>query len=86
MGSTQTKARLVHGAATEASVRPLRATTPGTARRVPPRQAEGRGTRLLVYVPDDTVRWLRHRAVDERRSVSDIVRDVLKAYRAEHDV
>jgi hypothetical protein len=32
------------------------------------------------------VRWLRHRAVDERTSVSNIVRDILKAYRAEHDV
>jgi hypothetical protein len=32
------------------------------------------------------VRWPRHRAVDERTSVSDIVRNIPKAYRAEHDV
>jgi hypothetical protein len=40
--------------------------------------------RLLVYVPDEMVRWLGYRAVDERRSVSDIVRDILEAYRRSH--
>ena len=38
-----------------------------------------RGCRALR--PGRYVRWLRHRAVDERRSVPDIARDVLKAYR-----
>ena len=82
MGSTETKERLVRGVVTEAPKTALRQTKGGAVRRGAPEKAKM--ARLLVYVPDEMVRWLGYRAVDERRSVSDIVRDILDAYRRSH--
>jgi antitoxin FitA-like protein len=82
MGSTETKERLVRGVVTEAPKRALRQTKRGAVRRTMPEDIEM--ARMVVYVPDDMVRWLRHRAVDHGRSVSDMVRDILETYRRSH--
>jgi hypothetical protein len=39
---------------------------------------------LFVNVPLDDLQWFRHRAVDQRRTVSDLVREALRAYREVH--
>jgi hypothetical protein len=39
---------------------------------------------LFVNVPLEDLQWFRHRAVDKRQSVSDLVREALRAYRAAH--
>ena len=38
-------------------------------------------TRLVVRVAGELKRWLAHRAIDEGRDMSQIVGDVLEAYR-----
>ena len=39
---------------------------------------------LLVSVPFEDLQWFRHRAVDVRRSVSDLVREAMRDYKAAH--
>jgi hypothetical protein len=58
--------------------RRVRSTAAGEVRRVS-RETEGR---LLIHLPKDDLRWFRHHAVDVERSMSDIVRELLRDYRA----
>jgi hypothetical protein len=53
--------------------------TPAGEIRPVSRQTEGR---LLIHLPKDDLRWFRHHAVDVERSMSDIVRELLRDYRA----
>jgi hypothetical protein len=73
------------GAGTAVLRRTRRAGTT-TARRAPATTAEeDRKTRqLLVYLAPGDIRWLKFQAVDEDRSMSAIVADALRAYRAAH--
>ena len=50
--------------------------------RVPRASPHDVEARLLVHLPHDDLRWLRHHAVDLERSMSDIVRELLRDYRA----
>jgi hypothetical protein len=43
-----------------------------------------RAGQLFVNVPLEDLQWFRHRAVDTRRSVSDLVREALREYKAAH--
>ena len=39
---------------------------------------------LFVNVPLEDLQWFRHHAVDTRRSVSELVREAMRAYREVH--
>jgi hypothetical protein len=39
---------------------------------------------LFVNVPLEDLQWFRHYAVDQRRTVSDLVREALRSYREVH--
>jgi hypothetical protein len=73
------------GAGTAVLRRTRRAGTT-TARRAPTHPAEDdkKSRQLLVYLAPADVRWLKFQAVDEDRSMSAIVADALRAYRAAH--
>jgi hypothetical protein len=58
--------------------RRVRETAEGEVRPVM-RETEGR---LLVHLPKDELRWFRRHAVDVERSMSAIVRELLREYRA----
>jgi hypothetical protein len=79
------EAAVASGAGTAVLRRTRRAGT-DTARRTPAATSEeDRKTRqLLVYLAPGDIRWLKFQAVDEDRSMSAIVADALRAYRAAH--
>ena len=38
-------------------------------------------TQQTIYLPSDLTKWLRKRAIDEERQISDIVADLVEQYR-----
>lgn len=59
-------------------LRPNTRTGASRVSRASPQDVEAR---LLIHLSADDLRWLRHHAVDLERSMSDIVRGLLRDYR-----